>query len=156
MKTTRRQGDRHEETHRDLPAAEPVDGTPPYHPSTPQMIFLDAQNLRHMRHLVAIAARRHGLDDSRAEDLVLSVNELLSNSLRHGGGSGSLRMWTDDRIFICEIEDAGHFNKPLAGERPSTDRENGFGLWLVNQLCDLVQVRTVEQGTVIRLHMARA
>ena len=60
-------------------------------------------------------------------------------------------------MLICEIEDSGRLDKPLAGrERPLTDRESGFGLWLVNQLCDLVQVRTFEKGTVIRLHMARA
>jgi len=97
------------------------------------------------------------LDEGRAADLALSVNKLAGNSLRHGGGSGSLRIWTADRMLICEIEDSGRLDKPLAGrERPLTDRENGFGLWLVNQLCDLVQVRTFEKGTVIRLHMARA
>jgi hypothetical protein len=34
------------------------------------------------------------------------------------------------------------------------DREDGFGLWLVNQLCDLVQIRTFAKGTVVRLQMA--
>ena len=29
----------------------------------------------------------------------------------------------------------------------------GKGLWLVNQLCDLVQARTSHAGTVARLHM---
>ena len=27
------------------------------------------------------------------------------------------------------------------------------GLWLANRLCDLVQVRSGEQGTVVRLHV---
>ncbi|HEV2685419.1 MAG TPA: ATP-binding protein, partial [Actinomycetota bacterium] len=122
-----------------------------------QLIILDVSNLRHVRDVVAHAAHQHGLDEDRVADLVLSVNELAGNSLRHSGGSGSLRIWTADRMLICEIEDAGHINRPLAGrERPLADRENGFGLWMVNQLCDLVQVRTFEKGTVIRLHMARA
>ena len=39
---------------------------------------------------------------------------------------------------------------PLAGrERPAGLGDAGRGLWIVNQLCDLVQVR----GGVVRLHV---
>ena len=145
-------------TYRDLETtAKPFDVPLPPRPAGHQLIILDVANLHHVREVVGRAARSHGLDEGRAADLVLSVNELAGNSLRHGGGSGSVRIWTADRMLICEIEDGGRLDKPLAGrERPLTDRENGFGLWLVNQLCDLVQVRTFEKGNVIRLHMARA
>jgi anti-sigma regulatory factor (Ser/Thr protein kinase) len=34
-------------------------------------------------------------------------------------------------------------------------REGGRGLWLVNQLCDLVQLRSSAAGGVVRLHMRR-
>jgi hypothetical protein len=30
------------------------------------------------------------------------------------------------------------------------------GLWLANQLCDLVQIRSFAAGTVVRLHMRRS
>ena len=30
--------------------------------------------------------------------------------------------------------------------------ENGRGVWMANQLCDLVQVRSGARGTVVRLH----
>ena len=145
-------------TYRDLEAAaKPFDVPLPPRPAGHQLIILDVANLHHVREVVARAARSHGLDEGRTADLVLSVNELAGNSLRHGGGSGSVRIWAAERTLICEIEDSGRLDKPLAGrERPLTDRENGFGLWLVNQLCDLVQVRTFEKGTVVRLHMARA
>ena len=33
---------------------------------------------------------------TRVEDLVLAVNELATNSVRHGGGAGLLRVWQDD------------------------------------------------------------
>jgi hypothetical protein len=36
---------------------------------------------------------------------------------------------------------------------PSPDQRAGRGLWLANQLCDLVQIRSTEAGTVVRLHM---
>ena len=42
----------------------------------------------------------------------------------------------------------------LAGYRvPAGDRPGGQGLWLVNQVCDLVELRTSTGGTTICLHM---
>ena len=46
---------------------------------------------------------------------------------------------------------------PLVGrERPSPESEGGWGLWIVNSLCDLVQLRTFDNGSVARLHMRLA
>jgi hypothetical protein len=36
--------------------------------------------------------------------------------------------------------------------RPSLDQSGGWGLWLANQLCDLVQLRELPEGSVVRLH----
>jgi anti-sigma regulatory factor (Ser/Thr protein kinase) len=144
--------------YRDLEtAAAPFDVPLPVAPTAAQKISLTLNTLSLIRDIVDRAASAHGLDEGRSSDLVLSVNELAGNSLRHGGGAGTLRIWTQDRALICEIEDTGHIDKPLVGrERPATDQERGFGLWLVNQMCDLVQVRTFKTGSVVRLHMARA
>ena len=38
-------------------------------------------------------ASRLGLGPSRLEKVVLAVNEIVTNSVRHGGGSGTLQMW---------------------------------------------------------------
>jgi hypothetical protein len=55
---------------------------------------------------------------------------------------------------ICEISDAGSIADPLVGrENPPVDRLGGRGLWMANQLCDLVQVRSGAFGTVVRLHV---
>jgi hypothetical protein len=32
----------------------------------------------------------------------------------------------------------------------------GHGLWLVNQVCDLVELRSGDAGTTVQLHMRRA
>jgi anti-sigma regulatory factor (Ser/Thr protein kinase) len=37
--------------------------------------------------------------------------------------------------------------------RPDQLAWGGRGLWLANQLCDLVQIRSGARGTVVRLHM---
>jgi anti-sigma regulatory factor (Ser/Thr protein kinase) len=94
------------------------------------------------------------LDPTRTEDFVLAANEIATNSVRYGGGRGVLRIWDEDDALVCEIRDAGLIDLPLAGrERPQPGQTSGFGLWLANHLCDLVQVRSDPAGTVVRLHM---
>ena len=102
-----------------------------------------------VRDFTARAARAAGVRDGRLDDLVLAVNELATNSVRHGGGKGVLRVWEQAGAFVCEVSDSGRIGDPLAGrERPESLGFGGRGLWIVNQLCDLVQVR----GGVVRLH----
>jgi hypothetical protein len=44
---------------------------------------------------------------------------------------------------------------PLAGrEWPPSDSTSHRGLWVANQLCNLVQLRRFDSDTVVRLHMA--
>jgi anti-sigma regulatory factor (Ser/Thr protein kinase) len=114
-------------------------------------------SLRPVRAFVSEHAAAAGLDRERTDDLVLAVNELVTNSLRHGTGGARLRVWRDERALICEIRDEGRIEQPLIGRRhPAPDADTGRGLWLVNQLCDLVQLRSSGEGTVIRVHMAPA
>lgn len=109
-----------------------------------------------IRDMVAIRAADAGLDIDATDDVMLAVSELLSNSLRHAGGGGVLRVWTEEARFCFEVQDRGRLLEPLAGRtRPSRYGNGGRGLWLVNHLCDLVQVRTVPEGTVVRVHMRR-
>ena len=32
----------------------------------------------------------------------------------------------------------------------------GRGLWIANQVCDLVEVRSSDEGSVVRVHMRRS
>ena len=43
--------------------------------------------------------------------------------------------------------------EPLVGRERPAGPAGGYGLWLANQLCDLVQVRSFPAGSVVRLHM---
>ena len=53
----------------------------------------------------------------------------------------------------CEVSDDGVVPDPLAGRhQPAEDAAQGRGLWMVNQLCDLVQLRSGSQGTQVRIH----
>jgi anti-sigma regulatory factor (Ser/Thr protein kinase) len=107
-----------------------------------------------IRALVAEHAVQAGVSKLRAGDLVLATHEVATNSIRHGGGEGILRVWHDRDTVVCEVSDRGRLDKPLAGRaRPALDSEGGWGLWLANQLCDLVQLRTLPGGSVVRLHL---
>ncbi|HSK35434.1 MAG TPA: ATP-binding protein, partial [Actinomycetota bacterium] len=95
-----------------------------------------------------------GSTPAAAPDLVQAVDELATNSLRHGGGRGTLRIWRDAGALVCEVRDAGRLEDPMAGrERPAAERDRGRGLWMVNQLCDLVQLRSFPEGAAVRVHL---
>ena len=99
-------------------------------------------------------ATDRGLADDRLDDLVLAANEVVTNSLRHGGGTCQLAVWDDDESVVCEVRDAGVISDPMVGRlAPSPTAVTGRGLWLANHLCDLVQVRSSHAGTVARLRV---
>ena len=115
---------------------------------------LEFDSLREVREVVGEQALVAGIDAERAADLVVAVNEIATNSLRHGGGAGRLRVWRDEPWFVCEVRDRGLIDEPLAGRRvPPADSEGGRGLWMANQLCDLVQLESTAAGTAVRLHI---
>jgi anti-sigma regulatory factor (Ser/Thr protein kinase) len=137
-------------------AAAPFQAPLPDPPGRPPELAFGSGPLDELRALVSRHAAAAGLDPARAADLVLAVDEVATNSVRHGGGSGTLRIWRDAAALVCEVRDAGRFEDPLVGrERPPLDRDGGRGLWLVNRLCDLVQLRSFPTGAVVRLHVWR-
>jgi anti-sigma regulatory factor (Ser/Thr protein kinase) len=95
-----------------------------------------------------------GLSPTRVFDLVLAVGELAANTFRHTSAGGVLAIWSTGNELLCQVQDSGHITDPLAGRRrPDANASGGHGLWIVNQLCDLVELRSGPDGTVIRLHM---
>jgi len=113
--------------------------------------------LPQVRRRVEAAADLVGLPSDRAADLLLAASELAANSVVHGGGTGVVRVWRDGERLVVEVEDEGTIEEPLAGRvRPEQTQLSGRGLWLANQLCDLVQIRSGHHGTTVRLHAALA
>ncbi len=107
-----------------------------------------------VRRLVESHARRTALAGERVADLVLAVNEIAANTLGHTTSGGMLQMWHDEAEILCQVQDQGWIADPLAGrvKRPPDGR--GHGLFLVNQVCDLVELRTGQGGTTVRMHMS--
>ncbi|MFJ2742383.1 anti-sigma factor RsbA family regulatory protein [Streptomyces sp. NPDC087440] len=130
----------------DLPLPEPRDAV---------SVAFDLDALARARDAADAWARAEGFTYTRRADWLLAVGEGLSNSVRHGGGSGLLRMWSDGGAAIAEISDRGRFTDPLTGRRrPDPFAANGGrGVWIMHQLCDLLEIRATERGLVLRLHL---
>ncbi|HEU5104508.1 MAG TPA: anti-sigma factor RsbA family regulatory protein [Solirubrobacterales bacterium] len=122
--------------------------------ATPEVLSFGLKDLTQARRLVTETAERVGMEPAEVADLVTATSELAANSVMHGGGSGTLRLWQEDERLLVEVEDRGQIEEPLVGRiRPDVHQEGGRGLWLANQLCDLVQIRSGEAGTTVRLHV---
>jgi anti-sigma regulatory factor (Ser/Thr protein kinase) len=131
----------------DRPLPEPIGPT--------DSMSFDDERLVEARHFVGARAAAWGLPPERVDGLVLAASEIATNTIRHGGGDGVLRMWSTGTSVICEVADHGSILDPLVGRRdPGFSADGGFGMWLANQMCDLVQVRTFPEGSVVRLHVS--
>jgi anti-sigma regulatory factor (Ser/Thr protein kinase) len=124
-------------------------------PARAHELAFDREGLHDLRGLVAEKSAAAGLSHERTTDLVLAASELAANSVRHGGGQGTWRFWREAGTLVVEVADGGRVEKPLVGRiQPTPTQEGGRGLWMANQLCDLVRIRSGETGTTVRLHMS--
>lgn len=111
-------------------------------------------DLRVLREVVTDRGRALGLSVGCADDLALAADEVAANGLEHGGGDGAVEIWAHGERVLCQITGGGSIDDPLVGRvRPPPEAGAGFGLWLANQLCDLVQIRTTDPGVTVRLQM---
>jgi anti-sigma regulatory factor (Ser/Thr protein kinase) len=125
---------------------------PPPPPGATRLGYRD--DLRAVRDTVNGCAARAGLAPGRTTDLVLAVSEVAANTLRHTPGRGTLQIWQAGDEIICQVTDSGQIADPLAGRRrPAADSFRHGGLWVVNQICDLVELRSGPDGTTVRMHV---
>jgi anti-sigma regulatory factor (Ser/Thr protein kinase) len=117
--------------------------------------FAYTTNLSEVRALAEKQARMAGLPDARVADFVIAVSEVAANTVRHARSPGSMEIWCEAGEIVCEIRDAGVIADPQAVRRPPPPgAAGGHGLWLVQQVCDRVELHSDENGTVIRMHMS--
>jgi len=115
--------------------------------------------LGRLRDEVALHGRRCGLPEQRVGDLVLIANELTSNVVRHGGGTGRMRLWSSDTAVYCEVSDRGtgiRSPEQAGRHRTSTEAYTGRGLWMIRQLGDEVHIESGPDGTTIRVALAHS
>ena len=128
----------------DRPLAQP--------PASSILTVFGAGQLPAVRRVVFEHATQAGLSPHRTADVLVAVNEVATNSLRHGGGHGEMRLWVSGDAIVCEVRDSGRIGQALVGRmRGPLHAVGGRGLWLVHQLCDLVEIRSGEGGTTVRM-----
>lgn len=121
-------------------------------PATAAKLAFGPGGLANVRLLVYERATAKGMRAHHAADLVLAASEVATNSLRHGGGRGTIYVWSGEKTVVCEVRDDGRIGDALVGcVRSAPHAVGGRGLWLVHQLCDLVEIRSGVQGTTVRL-----
>jgi len=131
----------------------PFRGVLPAARGTVKQLAFSGSDLARVRRMVSAWASAQALAREPTQELVLAVDELAVNSIRHGGGAGTVRCWREDDVLLCEVQDSGWIRDPLVGRvRPSAEATSGRGVWIANQLCDLVQIRSSPGGSVVRVH----
>ena len=125
----------------------------PRPPEDATVIAFEASDLATLRGVVRRVAGAARLGTDAGDDLVLATHELAMNSVQHGGGHGTLLTWQEPDALIVEVRDTGVIDDLLVGRsRPDFGSLSGRGIWMANQLCSLVQVRSGGEGTQVRLH----
>lgn len=75
--------------------------------------------------------------------------------VRHGGGTGQLRLWRNAGI-VCEVVDYGPgFNAaPYLGrtQPPPAASSGGRGLWLAERTSDMLVIDSGPTGTTVSVH----
>lgn len=135
--------------------AAPFDAPLPEPPAGALTLPFAAHDLRSLRGVVAARVAEFGFSPAVGEGFVLAVHELAANSVRHAGGGGVLRLWGDSAAVVADVSDLGRIEDPLAGRvLPPASGGRGRGLWLTNQICDLVQIRVFPGGGAVRVRLA--
>ena len=120
----------------------------------PITIPFSAKNLDRLPMFLKLEGHVAGLGLQQATDLAYATHALAAGSLERGATCSVIRMWRQPRSVVYEVIDDTYVDDPLAGRRaPLVDSADA--LWTANQLCDLVQLRSIAAGTIVRLHCYR-
>lgn len=112
------------------------------------------QALRRLRHDLTAWVLSAGIDEGRAQDIVLASYEALANVADHaydGAAAGVVDLDAvvhPDRIEVV-ITDQGKWRTPVVDPRPVSAR--GRGLMLVRASADRADISSGEAGTVVTL-----
>ena len=119
------------------------------------LIRFRAGDLHAIRRIVGDHATAAGADPERTADIVLAVNEAVTNAIEHGGGAGTVWFRARETPLVIEVSDSGAgYVEPSAGTAaPAPTSRRGRGIWLIRQLSEQVEIRSGIRGTIVRMHL---
>ena len=106
----------------------------------------------------SVAQTLGDLSQEVVADVLLALDEAVSNAIRHGSRGGEqvqVTVESDDEWVEMTVRDGGPTPRlpHLPAEPPPVLQTGGRGLWLILQLVDEVRLQRIEDGT--RLTMRR-
>jgi hypothetical protein len=112
-------------------------------------------DLRALRRFIASCADAYGVTGDRAEMLILAVSEVGAYLKNQGPGTAAVRAWEQPGAVVCDFRQPGtSIIDPFLGLRPaSLEPGAGDGLWLANQICDWMDIRSGADGCAIQLQV---
>jgi anti-sigma regulatory factor (Ser/Thr protein kinase) len=122
---------------------------------------IDSGSLHSLRARVRACAAAGGLPADQVEDVVLAMHEVASNVVRHGDGTGRLRLWALPASLRFQVDDGDHPPLEAAGwtdgQAGADGRSKagalpfipGHGLWVVQQICSRMIARSGPGGTSV-------
>lgn len=125
----------------------------------PAMTVTDVHDLRALIRWIRELLSVGQVPVEMTDDLVLAVNEIATNGLRHGVPPVDVRLWVAPTRVTCTVTDKGPgVGDPFAGYLPGGGEalpEGHFGLWLARRLCDHLELMPDAEGFTVRLAMDR-
>ncbi len=112
-------------------------------------------DLRGLRRFIAGRAAAYGVVGDRADILVLAVSEVGAYLKNQGPGTAAVRTWEQPGAVVCAFRQPGvRVSDPFLGLRPARlEPGDGDGLWLANQICDWMEIRSGADGCRIQLQV---
>ena len=106
----------------------------------------------------SVARSLEDVDEDVLADVLLAIDEAVSNAIRHGSDGGEpvrVSVASDGEWVEMSVRDGGPTPRlpRLPSEPPPVLQTGGRGLWLILQLVDEVRLQRIEDGT--RLLMRR-
>ena len=106
----------------------------------------------------SVARTLEDVDEQVTADVLLALDEAVSNAIRHGSRGGDavqVSVESDGEWVEMTVRDAGPTPRlpRLPAEPPPVYQTGGRGLWLILQLVDEVRLQRIGEGT--RLTMRR-
>ena len=126
----------------------------PAHQSLPELRqFAPGPDPGAFRERLAAEVAVANVSQTRALNLLMAANEVVTNAWEYAGGPHAVRTGLVDGSFVCEISDQGPgLDDPLAGYLPPRPaQERGIGLWVARQLVSRVELLPGAYGLTVRL-----
>jgi serine/threonine-protein kinase RsbW len=102
-----------------------------------------------------------GMDQTHVEAASVAMVEACLNAMEHGGGPFTVRLRSDNHdsrpCLVIEVEDYGEGFDPATAKQNSATRvlgstmKRGWGLTLIRELMDEVQIRSEPGKTLVSM-----